>query len=92
MSESTDLSCRELVELVTDYLEGVMLPAERRRVEEHLAGCPGCTAYLEQMRTAIELTGRVDQGVELPPPEVRQALLSAFRAWKSGGSPPAAGR
>jgi anti-sigma factor RsiW len=47
------MSCRELVELVTDYLEGALSPEDVARFEAHVAGCPGCAAYLEQMRTTI---------------------------------------
>jgi anti-sigma factor RsiW len=74
-----ELSCRQLVELITDYLEGALPPSDRERVDRHLAGCDGCTAYLEQMRTTIALTGRLreqDLG-----DEARAALLRAFRGW-----------
>jgi anti-sigma factor RsiW len=81
MSESTveALSCQELVELVTDYLEGAMPPADRARFEEHIAGCDGCAAYLEQMRATIRLAGRLTP--DAVPPEAERALLSAFRSW-----------
>lgn len=52
------IRCRELVELVTAYLDGVLSAQERRHVDNHLAGCDGCTAYLEQIRATIELLGR----------------------------------
>lgn len=75
----SDMDCEELVELVTDYLEAVLDPDTRARVERHLAGCDGCTAYLEQMRTTIVLLG------QLPPDELdapsRDRLLHLFRAW-----------
>ncbi len=58
---SNELTCKELVELVTDYLEGVLPPAERRRFEEHLAGCQGCWNYLQQMRATIRLTGQLTE-------------------------------
>ncbi|MBS1678395.1 MAG: zf-HC2 domain-containing protein [Actinobacteria bacterium] len=54
------LACREVVELVTDYLEGSMSRGERRRFEAHLADCPHCTGYLAQMRATIRLTGRLE--------------------------------
>jgi anti-sigma factor RsiW len=81
MSEPTveALSCQELVELVTDYLESTMAPADRARFEKHIAGCDGCTAYLEQMRATIRLAGRLTP--EAVPPEAERALLSAFRSW-----------
>ena len=57
-SRSRDLVCQQVVELVTDYLEGALSPAEHRRFEAHLAGCPHCTEYLAQMRETIRLAGR----------------------------------
>ncbi len=56
------LSCQELVELVTDYLEGALSPADLRRFEDHIAGCDGCTEYLAQFRRTIELTGTLTPG------------------------------
>ena len=73
------LSCHEVVELVTDYLEGALAPDLRARVEEHLAGCDGCTRYLEQMRETIRLTGMLTE--EQIPDDQRSALLDAFRSW-----------
>ena len=61
------LTCVELVELVTDYLEGALSPRERARFDAHLAECDGCQAYVEQMRTVIALTGRITE--EAIPPE-----------------------
>ena len=55
------LSCQELVELVTDYLEDRLPPAERERFEGHLALCPGCDTYVEQMRETIRLTGELTE-------------------------------
>ena len=74
-----DLSCRELVELVTDYLEGALPPAERARFDAHVAECPGCELYVEQIRTAIALAG-ASADLERRP-EV-SGLLEAFRGWK----------
>jgi anti-sigma factor RsiW len=74
-----DLSCQELVELVTDYLEGALPAEERARFDAHLAECPGCDRYLEQMRATIALTGAT-AGLESRP-EV-SGLLEAFRAWR----------
>jgi hypothetical protein len=75
------VNCIELVELVTAYLEGG-LPEERRvRFEEHVRGCDGCTAYLEQFRTTIRLTGMLTE--EQVPADARNALLGAFRLWSS---------
>ena len=63
-----DLACRELVEVVTDYLEGGLSRRERARVRRHLRGCPHCTGYIEQIRLTIRLTGRVrlEDVVEIP--------------------------
>ena len=81
MSEP-ELTCRELVELVTDYLEGSLDDATRRRVDEHLAACPGCTAYLDEMRVTIWLTGTLTER-DLGAP-ARDSLLHAFRGWRRG--------
>jgi anti-sigma factor RsiW len=79
---STELTCRELVELVTDYLEGALPRRERRRFERHIAGCDGCTAYLEQMRVTIRTLGTISEDdVE---PAARKELLAAFRDWHAG--------
>jgi anti-sigma factor RsiW len=75
-----DLTCRELVEIVTDYLEGRLPSHDRLRFEEHLLVCPGCTNYLEQMRETIRLTGALREE-DLPAP-AREELLEAFRHWK----------
>jgi anti-sigma factor RsiW len=76
------LSCQELVELVTDYLEGALPPEEHARFEEHAARCKGCGVYLEQMRQTIELLGRFP--VAALAPEAERELLAAFRGWRSG--------
>ena len=73
------LTCQELVELVTDYLEDALAPADRERFEAHVAGCPGCDAYLRQMRTTLAVVGTT-AALETRP-EV-SALLEAFRAWR----------
>jgi len=83
MAESADLSCAELVELVTDYLEGALTARDRLRFEEHLADCEGCSTYLEQMRTTIVAAGRLRE--EQLDPQVRDELLAAFRGWSSPG-------
>jgi anti-sigma factor RsiW len=75
------LNCRELVELVTAYLEGALSAGERKRFDAHLAGCDGCTMYVEQMRRTIDLTGTLS--VDDVPPEAEDALLRAFRDWKA---------
>ena len=81
-SDVEQLSCQEVVELVTDYLEGMLPDDELARFEEHLRGCNGCRQYVEQMRTTIRLTGEL--GPRDPNAEAEHALLEAFRNWKSG--------
>jgi anti-sigma factor RsiW len=76
-----DLTCNEFVELVTDYLEGVMPASERIRFEEHMAICEGCATYLHQMRRTIQLTGRLTE--HDVPQRAADELLHAFRDWKS---------
>ena len=77
------MTCQELVELVTDYLEGALPPAENRRFEEHIAVCDGCARYLEQIRETVRLTGTLTTG-DLST-EAEAALLDAFRSWLSTG-------
>jgi anti-sigma factor RsiW len=72
-----ELACRQLVEVVTDYLEGRMPAGRRLRVEEHLAFCDGCRTYLAQMQATIRLTGTL--GEDDLPPEARARLLGVFR-------------
>ena len=79
MSTVEALSCQEIVELVTDYLEGALEPEEHARVEQHLAGCAKCDAYLEQIRTTIRLVGRVDAASLSA--ETRRGLVEAFRSF-----------
>lgn len=81
MSGRGNMSCKQLVELVTDYLEGVMPLSERARFDEHLRKCDGCTAYVDQMRATIQLVGHLRED-DLAPP-VREALLATFRDWKA---------
>ncbi|HET8653097.1 MAG TPA: zf-HC2 domain-containing protein [Gaiellaceae bacterium] len=73
------LSCQELVELVTDYLEGALPDEDRRRFEEHLATCDGCSTYVEQMRTTLRVTGELK--ADALTPEAEAALREAFREW-----------
>jgi anti-sigma factor RsiW len=77
-----ELTCKELVELVTAYFDGALPSDERARFERHLAGCGGCTVYVEQMRQTITLVGGLrEQDVS---PEAERSLLHAFRDWKGG--------
>jgi anti-sigma factor RsiW len=77
------LSCKELVELVTDYLEGALDEATRARFEEHIAGCDGCTEYVEQMRETIRLVGHLKETQLSAPARVK--LMAAFQDWKTAG-------
>jgi anti-sigma factor RsiW len=74
------LTCQELVELVTEYLENQLPVSTRQRFEAHLAQCSGCRAYLEQMRQTIRSMGRLP--TESIEPEARDRLLELFRDWK----------
>ena len=84
MTDNTDLTCQELVELVTDYLEESLSAAQRARFEEHLAKCTGCRNYLAQMRQTIKLTGKLTE--ESITPQARDDLLGVFRNWKKANS------
>jgi anti-sigma factor RsiW len=77
-----ELSCKELVELVTEYLEGALPPNERLRFEQHVQACEGCSAHLGQMRRTIELLGQLSE--EALSPAAERELLAAFRTWKTG--------
>ncbi len=88
MSEPDDIPCREVAELLSDYLDGSMTASDRQRLEAHLALCDGCTAALAQLRETIRLTGTLTED-QIPEPQ-RDALRDVFRAWKqSAGSGPA---
>jgi anti-sigma factor RsiW len=78
---TTELTCKELVEIVTDYLEDRLPPAERQRFEQHLVACEGCLNYLDQMQQTIRMVGRLSE--ESIPPSTTERLLRAFRDWKS---------
>ena len=80
MALEPELTCKELVELVTEYLENTLAPAERTRFDTHLATCPGCTSYLDQMRKTLQSLGSLSE--EAFPAEARDRLLDVFRQWK----------
>ena len=79
-----EMPCQELVEVITDYLEGALPAEDRARFERHLGKCEGCHAYLDQMRGTINALGH------LPPeslsPEAERALLDAFKGWRETAS------
>jgi anti-sigma factor RsiW len=72
------MSCQELVEVLTEYVEGTLSAHDRARLEAHLGVCDDCQVYVDQFRTTISLAGRVHSS-ELSA-ETRQGLLRAFRA------------
>ena len=77
-----DLTCKELTELITEYLEGKLRPSDRLRFEQHLSACGGCVTYIDQMRATVKALGahpRVEIPISLESP-----LLQAFRRWKNG--------
>jgi predicted anti-sigma-YlaC factor YlaD len=77
-----EITCHELVELVTEYLEEAMAPSDRARLDLHLTGCLSCRRYLDQMRKTISAVGEIPE--ETVTPEAREDLLEVFRAWKRG--------
>ena len=79
------MTCRELTELVTGYLEGWLAPAEADRFEAHIATCDGCQAYVEQMRVTLRALGRIPE--ETITAEARAELLHVFAEFRSGASP-----
>jgi anti-sigma factor RsiW len=82
MTVADAISCQELVELVTDYLEGALDPADLRRFDEHIKDCGKCTEYLAQMRATIRVVGALTPG-DLSP-EAEEELLHVFRDWFAG--------
>jgi hypothetical protein len=81
---TTSLTCRELVELVTDYIEGMLPEPERVRVEGHVDCCAWCVAYIGQMRQTIEVVGQVEIEPGPVAADTEQQLLAVFRDWKTG--------
>ncbi len=77
---TSKLTCKELVELVTDYLQGSLPASERLRFEQHIAICPGCRTYVAQMRQTIRLLGRLTE--KDIPEGAKRRLLQAFSHWK----------
>ncbi len=73
--------CKEVVEAVTEYLEGAMSGRDRARFESHLDGCPHCREYLAQMRSTLDVLGRIEPD-DLAP-EVRDELVALYRRWRA---------
>lgn len=84
-SAQQEMACQELVEVVTDYLEGTLPEHDRVRLEAHLAECPYCVDYIAQMRKTILALGKLP--TEAVDPAQREALLEAFRGWRNAASP-----
>jgi anti-sigma factor RsiW len=76
---SDEITCEELVELVTEYLEGALTPAARERVERHLAGCDGCSAHIEQVRAVLRVAGAL--APERLSDRAEDELVAAFVSW-----------
>jgi anti-sigma factor RsiW len=85
MAAYPEMPCRELVELITDYLDGGLSQVDRARFEEHLTSCRHCRTYLEQMRHTISAVGRLPE-TSIPEKAVTE-LLDAFRDWHKGKGP-----
>jgi anti-sigma factor (TIGR02949 family) len=78
--EHLHLTCSDIVELVTEYLDGSLPPDDATLVEQHLNFCEGCVWYVDQIRATVETVGRIDP--QEVPPDVRDRLITAFRDWK----------
>jgi anti-sigma factor RsiW len=76
------MNCRQVVELMTEYLDGTLSAQDRARFEDHLTGCDGCRAYLAQLRTTREVVGRLAD--EPIPKAIEDELVKAFRGWRPG--------
>jgi anti-sigma factor RsiW len=78
----TDIACREVVQILTDFLEGALDEQARTRVEQHLVLCLGCSEYLRQFRATIGVTRRLSE--QDIPERLKENLLDAFRHWRHG--------
>lgn len=81
---TTELACQELVEIITDYLEGTISERDRARFDAHILTCGPCREYVEEMRTTLRLTGRLT--AESISPGARDELLGAFRRMKASST------
>ncbi len=77
-----DLACQQAIEMITDYLEGALSRRDRRNLENNLRSCPNCTAYLEQIKLTIEMTGSI--APDDLSPEAQTDLTELYRRWRSG--------
>jgi anti-sigma factor RsiW len=78
--QAQEMACKQLVELVSDYIEGRLPPPDVERFDQHLKICEGCRTYVDQMRATIDALGHLPE--ESVTPQARDALLEAFRGWK----------
>jgi anti-sigma factor RsiW len=81
VTQMNEMACKELVEVVSDYLEGTLAEDDRRRFEAHLEECPYCVEYVEQFRKTIAATGELT--LESIAPERRAELMEVFRGWRA---------
>lgn len=79
-----DLQCRQVVELVNEYLSNMLLPEDRAAFEAHLETCPPCTTYLAQMKIVLNTAGSLDKACSSP--NVEQELMTLFQRWIDKGS------
>ena len=80
---NNEFSCQEMTEVVTNYLDDALPPAEHQRYERHVSYCAGCRAYLDQMRETIRQAGMVAREESLPP-ALRERIVAQFRTWRRG--------
>jgi anti-sigma factor RsiW len=76
-----DIVCQQAVEMITDYLDGALSRRDRRRLETHFRACPNCSAYLEQIRLTIQLTGGIE--TDDLSPEAQAELSDLYRRWRA---------
>lgn len=79
------ISCRELTELVTDYLEDRLPNEEKMSFQMHIGMCKSCRNYVSQMRQTVQVLGKVPEELSIPE-ELEDALRQHFRQWRAGGS------
>jgi len=82
MEPLPEMPCRELVEVITDYLEDRLSSVDRQRFEEHLVACEVCRLYVEQFKDTIRTLGRIPE--DALSPASKEALLKAFRGFSRG--------
>ena len=86
-TDAIELVCREVVELVTEYLGGTLSSADRARFDLHLSTCPPCTAYLAQVRTTLEMAAELGSAGPPPDDQVAEQLGDMFRRWHGKRKP-----